>query len=428
MNLVKPPPLIALLTLVAAPCSPAQAAPEAQAAALFQRLQPAVVTVQVVSPGSGRPQSSGSGFVIDGAGRVLTNYHVVADHLRTPSQDQLRAVDAKGREWPAKVTGFDIAHDLAVLESAYRPTTTVAVPQRERALRVGEPIVSLGNPSRLGLTFMRGHFSSHVQSLGVARIHFSGTLNAGMSGGPAVDLDGKLVGINVSREVGGEQIGFLVPTQAARALLARLGQRPDADRVDQSIQAQLHLWQADLKTRIGDGPPRTDRFGPYATPRLFDGDLRCWSSHNDAPRDAPPVQAQRVICRSPHDIFLGSALRSGHVNYTRTHLRTQVLHAMQFARVAERAALNNLFDGAGHDMAAQQCQDHRVRVGPSQTLPVRMIWCVSAYRDFPGIYDLDLSIVTQDRPQEALVLRLGAEGLAWDTLLTLTRNTLQGLS
>lgn len=399
------------------------------ASSLFARLRPAVLTVRTVGPGSDRTLSYGSGFFVDGRGRVVTNYHVVADHLRNPGQHTLRTVDALGREGPAQVLAFDIVNDLALLQAKTPAAALLPPPAADPSLAVGAALFSLGNPQDLGVTLMAGHFSSRMQALGVTRIHFSGSINAGMSGGPVVDANGTLVGVNVSRQTRGEQISFLVPADQVRALLARspAGHTLDLSRVNEETTTQLLAWQTGVRERAFVTPWATVPIGPYRAPEFLVGELKCWASDNEDARTPPPIRSTRVGCREPQDIYLGDNLASGRVGYQRTHLRGDGVNRIQFARALESVASRDLTSQTRGPMAEQQCRDEHLRAGASGQLPVRLLWCAAAYRDLPGLYDIDISVASQDRPLEAVVTRISLEGVAWDTGLAFTRHLLETL-
>src|SRR5262249_59386101 len=84
----------------------------------------------------------------------------------------------------------------------------------------GERLYSMGNPLDLGFTIVEGTYNGLVDRSYNERIHFSGAINPGMSGGPTVTADGHAVGINVSKQLGGELVSFLVPARFAATLLA----------------------------------------------------------------------------------------------------------------------------------------------------------------------------------------------------------------
>jgi serine protease DegS len=165
-------------------------------------------------------RSLGSGIVVDQAGHVVTNYHVVS--RATQISVQLR----DGREAPARLVGIDPDTDLAVL-AIELPDLPVMPLGRSDRLRVGEPVLAIGNPLGLGQTVTSGIVSATGRGrLGVSTfenfIQTDAAINFGNSGGALVNVRGELVGINtavIARNAGIEGIGFAIPVDLVRGVV-----------------------------------------------------------------------------------------------------------------------------------------------------------------------------------------------------------------
>ena len=162
----------------------------------------------------------GSGFIVDGAGHVVTNAHVVEE------ADSVRVKLADGREFDAKVKGRDPRLDLAILELVgARDLPAVSLGSSER-LRVGEYVVAIGNPFGLGNTVTMGIVSAKSRSIGAGLyddfIQTDASINPGNSGGPLFDLRGQVVGINTAINPNGRGIGFAIPVDALKDVLPQL--------------------------------------------------------------------------------------------------------------------------------------------------------------------------------------------------------------
>lgn len=415
------------LSVLPPPAAAATDAPDG--ARLFGAWRPALFTVQVLGREGGRPSAQGSAFAVTPDGRLATCYHVVALQLSAPQRHALAVVDADGRSWPARVLAFDIADDTALL-AIDRPTPVHLDLAARPAPVVGTPLYSLGNPRDLGLTLMVGHYSGRVRSLGVERIHFSGSLNPGMSGGPVVDARGRLVGVNAARQAMDEQIGLLAPADAVQRLLARAPVRAEPltpAQVHAAVTAQVRQWQDQLPQRLQGARWSTTALGPYRLPDVLPNDLRCRSGTNEVDELGREIRLQRLRCDTGQRMGVDDDTGTGHVQYERTHLQADRLGAVRFARLLQRVAAPDLTRGPTRTMALQRCVDRTTLAGPQATLPVRVMWCADAYRDLPGLYDIDIAIVTQDRPQEAAVARLVLEGVRWDTGTAYLRYLLENL-
>jgi S1-C subfamily serine protease len=184
----------------------------------------------------GEPESegggtaTGSGFVIDSEGRVLTNNHVVegADQI----QVKLGASDAT---YDAKVVGTDPASDLALLEvdapaDQLHPLTL----GHSSEMEVGDPVVAIGNPFGLDRTVTSGIVSALQRQIQAPNgfsisnvIQTDAAINPGNSGGPLINAEGEVIGINSQIETGGGSsgnvgIGFAIPIDIARAEIHQL--------------------------------------------------------------------------------------------------------------------------------------------------------------------------------------------------------------
>jgi serine protease Do len=168
---------------------------------------------------------SGSGFVFDPAGKILTNHHVIA------GAHAISVEFKDGRSLLAEVVGADPLTDLAVLQV---PTDgLVALPLGDSdQLRVGDWVIAIGNPFGLEHTVSAGIISAKERTsrdvhLGDPDAYYSflqtdASINPGNSGGPLLDLSGRVVGINTAINQGANNIGFAIPVNMIAALLPRL--------------------------------------------------------------------------------------------------------------------------------------------------------------------------------------------------------------
>jgi S1-C subfamily serine protease len=225
--------------ILPAPAVSAQQSSTQQAAAqpsaettvrVYQDNRPSVVTVisSVVAPGfrsEAQPAGTGSGFVIDDQGHILTNNHVVAD------ADKLEVTLSNGTTFPAKLVGRDSRFDLAVLKAdipadQLRPVT---LGDSDR-LQVGEQVVAIGNPYGLDGTVTTGIVSGRRQVVSepegdgvlVNAIQTDTSINPGNSGGPLLNGRGEVVGVTtLGLMPNGGQAGlnFAIPINNAKRIV-----------------------------------------------------------------------------------------------------------------------------------------------------------------------------------------------------------------
>jgi Do/DeqQ family serine protease len=166
-------------------------------------------------------RSLGSGVIVDEAGHIVTNHHVIAN------ADSISVQLEDGRVAEAHIVGRDPDTDLAVLKINLSPLP-VAVFGRSDQLKVGDVVLAIGNPIGLTHTVTHGIVSATSrQQLGIAPledfIQTDAPINFGNSGGALVDSSGALIGINtaiVAKNLGVEGIGFAIPVNMVRGVLS----------------------------------------------------------------------------------------------------------------------------------------------------------------------------------------------------------------
>jgi S1-C subfamily serine protease len=218
----------------------AQAAPEYDAEeqnniAVYKRVLPSVVNITSTTLvfnffyGTVPQQGQGSGFILDRAGHVLTNFHVVEGANRG-----IKVMLSNKKTYDAKVIGTDKVHDLALLQID-APNLEPVTLADSGGLSVGQKVYAIGNPFGLAGTMTRGIISS-IRTLPSARgsenapiedaIQTDAAINPGNSGGPLLNSHGEVIGINTMIASNGADqssgIGFAIPINTAKAVLADL--------------------------------------------------------------------------------------------------------------------------------------------------------------------------------------------------------------
>jgi S1-C subfamily serine protease len=398
---------------------------------VYEHARPRIVQVRTLLQAAGRQTAIGSGFVVSADGLAITNYHVISRHALDPRTYRLEYLAPDGARGALALLAIDVARDLAVvkLDRAQLPFLAFDPRALEDRLPKGERIYAMGNPLDLGFTIVEGTYNGLVDKSYDERIHFSGAINAGMSGGPVTGADGRIVGVNVAKRVDGEQVGFLVPARFAAALVerARAGPAMAPDKAREEVGRQIDAWQASFHEALRKAGFRAATIGPYRALESAAPWMTCWASTNaDAvPRARTAVNATR--CTSSTGIFVSDRILTGRVDLTYAWLRAIDLNAFQFAKeLSQRSAGPGLDLRAGKRLTPQDCHDDFVapgRAGP----PLRATWCMRAYREFEGLYDVTVVAVTQDRSREALLAQLTLQGVSHANALALGRRFLEAL-
>lgn len=222
------------VALVAAVSANAAVGSEDAVIAVYEQASPSVVNITTLAyvyswfSGNTQQEGTGSGFVYDDAGHILTNYHVVE------GADEVLVTLASGEEYPATVVGMDSSNDLAVLSIHAGSGLPAALPLADSsALRVGQTVLAIGSPYGLQQTLTTGVVSAlgrviespeANQFIGEV-IQTDAAINPGNSGGPLLDTAGRVIGINsqiLSASGASAGIGFAISANTIRRVVPEL--------------------------------------------------------------------------------------------------------------------------------------------------------------------------------------------------------------
>jgi putative serine protease PepD len=194
---------------------------------IYRAAAPGVVHIDTTSQ---TERAVGSGFVIDKAGHIVTNYHVVrgATSIRVSFSDNERI--------KAKVVGVDPSTDLAVLKVSVKSRALRSLPLgNSDTVRGGDEVIAIGNPFGLDRSVTAGIVSAVQRRIEAPNqlsiehvIQTDAALNHGNSGGPLLDAEGDVIGVNAQIETGGFAsegnvgIGFAIPVNTVRDVAAKL--------------------------------------------------------------------------------------------------------------------------------------------------------------------------------------------------------------
>ncbi len=209
--------------------------PEGSIASVAASVLPSVVQIKV---DTSQGQATGSGFVIDEDGLIVTNNHVVAGR-----QGSVQVTFANGKNTTARVLGTSASYDLAVIRVQARKLTALPLGNSD-SIVVGDPVIAIGSPLGLSGTVTTGIISAKnrpvtagddsglSESSYINAVQTDAAINPGNSGGPLVDLDGEVIGVNSAiatvggagfgQEAGNIGVGFAIPINQARRTVEQL--------------------------------------------------------------------------------------------------------------------------------------------------------------------------------------------------------------
>jgi hypothetical protein len=403
--------LASALALSAAARGWAQAAPLALdpgTAALFERLAPAVLRLEVQESQSHAKVSIGSGFYAAPDGRIVTNYHVVSRLVHEPARHVIRAT-IEGEVRDLTLLAIDAVNDLAILGGGATSPPAVLAPGSSLPPQ-GTRVLALGHPRDLGLSVVEGTHNGAVQHAPVARLHYTGPINPGMSGGPAVTADGMLVGVNVATY--GEEVAFLVPAGSVAALLARAPPvPPSAEGLRGDIARQLaELAHASLAGLFERGGP-TAVMADFLVPTGTDSTFRCWGD-TDRPREKR-YEVLRHSCSMEATTVISETLRAGLAHFEHSVVRGRLTRLRLLSALEEVYANQTPFDGTEREVTSFRCHDANVR---TDALTWRTRVCARRFRHMPDTWEAMLRAVAPGPTGAGVVTSLILSGVSFDLI------------
>lgn len=409
-----------------APAGAASVAPVVSASAqrLYEQARHQLVQVRTLLRGQDSQSSVGSGFFVGAEGLIVTNYHVVSQVALQPQRYRLTYAGVDGRQGALDLLAFDAAHDVAVVRPVepIKPAVQgLAFRPRQTPPDKGERIYSLGNPLDVGFAVVEGTYNGLAERGFYPTIFFSGSLNPGMSGGPALDGAGLVMGVNVATRLDGQQVSFLVPAEFAENLVARArSAKPIREAAYPELTRQLLAHQEGLTARFMAQTWRSAGHPRYRIPVPQETFMRCWGS--STPPDAKGLDYERSDCAMNQSLFVTGGMDTGNLSVRHETYDGRKLGTWRFARQYSQSFRNEFFAG-GRQRTAAQCSERFV---DRDGLPLRAVVCLNAYKKLPGLYDVGVLVATLDGKTSGAQGRFDARGVSFDNALKLADFYLKG--
>ncbi|WP_078083542.1 S1C family serine protease [Microbulbifer mangrovi] len=450
-------PLLALLLLCAAGGVLAQSYEQ-----LYSDYRGSLYQIRLIELSSNSKSGLGSGFQISTDGLIATNYHVVSEAVHDPDKYVLKYLSVDGKEGELELLDVDVINDLAILRQKGEPGSDF-LRLASKSPSKGETIVSMGNPLDLGMTIVPGTYNGIAGGSFYDRIHFSGSINPGMSGGPVINRNGQVVGINVA--TAGNQISFLVPVDKLVALLLDYKKEATAGNgaleLQPVISRQLHKNQQRIIDQVLAADWQLRPLGEAMVVGEIVPSIQCWGNSTDE-EDESITQVAKG-CTGQDVVFLSEDFDTGRVEYEFFWLEADKLRSSRFYSAYEEN-MSGFFPGnsAGEDdvtdfnckqqftshprngqMKAQQpaakndesadtaTGDDKEAQTEQATPPkasgkrdpviARTSYCVRRYKDFPDLYDVFYVSLTVDQNNRALVSHFTLSGFTQESATAFTQ-------
>jgi S1-C subfamily serine protease len=380
-----------------------------EAAVLYERSRPSIFQLRVVDLSTGKKSGLGSGFYISAQGDFITNYHVVAEYVMRPEQHSIEYVTADGAAMPLSLLYFDVVHDLALLRSEAAPSAFLQLSDTPPVQ--GERMFSLGDPYDLGFMIVEGTFNGLMKKSRYRKYLFSGSLNPGMSGGPAINRAGHVIGVNVSTM--GNDLSFIVPVEFVREMCqtAQTKGGLEATALKALIEQQILSDQSGHLEQILAKDWDPIAVGDITVPGEIAEFIKCWGRTSDEKHAL--FKKINASCESTESIYVSSEIETGQLDY-------------QFS-LHESKGLNRfgLYHHLARDMKgwfmldesiAEDDEDFtRPRCTEGFVTTAKRTWkvtqCAQQYKQFQSLYDVQLILCTVDRPQRAVIGYFLATGI-----------------
>ncbi len=361
----------------------------------------------------------GSGFAANDNGLIVTNYHVVAEAVLYPKQYRLEYLAFDGSTGLLRVYAVDVEHDLAIVKTA--GFTPPPLKLRTQIPNKGERAYSIGFPLSLGLTITEGVANGLVESSLEQRIYYSGAMNGGMSGGPALDASGAVYGVNVSVFTGKQSVSFVVPAKHIAPLLARAAQPIKAAAAREQVATQLFAHQASVFATV-PAQIATQKSSSFTLPDKFAPNVECNSDGSADPSKS--LQIEAIGCAARVGVYVERGLEMGDLRFRHRLLESDKLNALQFADRVNRVMATPSWYGSDKYVAAFTCSDAIVALNG---FDAKVVTCVRQYRMFASLYDIGLTVASVHQSQRAVVSSLELRGVAFEPGLDFVRRYLESM-
>lgn len=390
---------------------------------VFRRFGDYVVKIQVVETGSAAKASLGSGFYVSDRGHVVTNYHVISKLVHEPARYRAELIDTKGASRAVRILAVDVVHDLAVLGTDAHPDRYFTLEPVQVAQ--GTRLYSLGHPNDLGLSIVEGTYNGLLQHTLYPKIHFTGSINHGMSGGPTLTESGRVIGINVS--TAGNQVSFLVPAERAASLLARAtapGYTVPKSLLGE-IGRQIIAYQDVYLARLFADSTPSVMLGKYSLPTQPAPFFKCWG---DATRNKDlPYEIVTHRCSTDDYVYITSDQSSGVIDVSHRLVSSAELNPVRFFALYSKwfEGGTDDMDGSEEDVTSFRCESRNVA---HRGLVLRAALCIRRYRKLPGLYDAVLKAATLGHTGTGVLTTLSLSGVSFANAQALSRRYLESLA
>lgn len=386
---------------------------------LFREYKSRIFQVRVIEKVSGKKTSIGSSFLVSSDGLIATNFHVIADAVHEPNLYNLELVKENDDISPVTIEKFDIVHDLAII----RDSTMKMEPFKigDSQLENGTELFSLGNPKGLGSSIVKGTYNGLLKKSMYRKIHFSGSINPGMSGGPGIDQNGKVVGINVATS--GNQISFMVPSNFLKRLLEKES-LTNTEQYSKEIESQIIMNQDSYLKKLLTEEWQLDSLGKAMVPSIMNDVFECWGEYFKDP-DSLYYRAASG-CYSKDHIYISSKFKTGMIYYRYDLYENRKLNQFQFYNLYEKQFQKslNLSTDEEEEITEYSCNTKIVEHNGKKW---KVALCLRQYKKYKSLHDVFMKIAMVSEKEHGLLVNLILTGVSKDNGIALSQKMLESV-
>jgi serine protease Do len=387
---------------------------------IFERYSRFLVQVRLLHSGSGATTSFGSGFFAAPDGRIATNYHVVAAFIEEPGIYRIEVRTADGATQAASLLAIDVINDLAILQISNFESDQIEI--ADENLQNGQRLYSLGNPFDLGMGIVEGTYNGVEGHSFGDRIHFTGSINPGMSGGPALLPSGEVAGINVA--TAGNAIGFLIPANHLKRLVEDVlaPEFTPSEDFSSSIRDQLAQFQTRFTEEIRNAPAATVTLGPFEVPAELSSTFKCQGGSEQEIR----YETLSHACWTNDQIYMRDGTSSRPIVFNHQLVRSDVLDARPFYALYSQLFTNNFSkrNGGAEYYNENVCESGVVT---SNDIVFKTVFCARSKKSIATLYDVTFNAAVLGNDNVGLETRLDLSSISFENAVELSQRFLEGI-
>lgn len=390
-----------------------------RSSSLYAEVQQSIYQVRIINRKTGHKRTIGSGFVIERPHLLATNYHVVSAYTNDRDTYSIEYLATNGSVGTLKLLDVDVLHDLAVLaadKDLGKPLQTAELPAK------GATLYAFGNPLGLGFSVVTGTNNGLLTESEDKNILFSGNLNSGMSGGPALNEEGAVVGVNVA--TAGNAVSFLVATKYLNMLLEKIKvhQFEPGKNLHESIVEQLKASSSEMLNRLQTNPWMLVSVGNFQVPSRIDKSINCWDG-SDSDEERGLVTVISVNCSNEREIYLDEKLSVGNVQYQYTWYEGEKMISPRFYRMYEVQNSDEASNNATKENVTDfKCETNFVQIAKQS---FKMSVCRRDYLRYSGLSDVLVTGAMVSQKQQGFLFELFVTGVDFKESMQLVKQVFE---